>query len=427
MAGVIPLTYTCILISFNNDFGYSDRYGDFPAAQDMYDKCLSKRGEILGFDHLECAESYMDLGRTLFSRGLYDESTDRYLNALHIRESLLGVNHLDTARTYFHIGRLLQEMGDINGALTRMQKCREIQERVLGEYDRETAVTCSYIGLLLGETVTDGAYEQVLQPAQQGLQLAQSARRILEDILEADVGPGHPDTAFSLYVIAVCLKDSNVNEALSMAVRCRMDQTKALGNKHSSLARTHMLLGELFRLKGRHDESKECFEQALEIHESTHPDNHIIIARTCAHLSVAAFSLGQNKEAREMHGKVLSSLRNSGGTLNQPLVLIYTGAGEEYFNGQDYDAAVILFRQGLDVMVAMIGSHHPDLIQGYDAIGLALYNKGDPAGALQEYRRSLALKKEYWREDEVAQATSFINRMTTQWVAQRQDLHPYEQ
>lgn len=389
-----------------------DLYGDFPAAHEMYKKCCDLRQDVLGFDNLDVAEAYTDLGRTLFVQGANDLSMDMYLNALRIQEKLLAKNDLDTARTYFHVGRLLQEMGDFDESMTMMQKCLAIQEEVLGKH-RETAVSYTYVGLLLAESNLEDGFPQ-------GLDAVQKARVILEE----SVGPSHPDSAFCYGALATLLqKCDRLEEALGLIEKCRSIQESVLGDRHPSLAKTYVTTGEIMTRKSRPEEAIKMFRRALDIFESSTGGNHIPIARAYAYMSVTASHLERYREAAEAHENVMRTLEKSPGSLDQDLVLIYSSAGEDLYDKGNHETAVQIFRQGLDVMEAMLGSDHPDLAAGHDAVGLTLYSKGEYRLALEEYKRSLQIKKATLEEDspEVVEMTQLIEGVTTQWLEHRRD------
>lgn len=397
-----------------------DLYGDYAAASDVYRKCLELREAVFGSNHLDVAEAYEDRGRALFSQRSNARSLGFYLKALRIRENILGKTHLQTATTYFRIGVLLQQMGDTDEAMTMMRKCLAIQESERTGDHRDTALTCAYVGLLLGESGKDGAYEQGMQTARKAL-----AR------LKEFAGVDHPDTGFCYGVMASMLQESSLDEAQANAEKCCAIQEIALGIEHPSVAKTYDLLGSILRQKNMQQAAMTRFRQALKIHETTSrsADNQIAMARTCANMSAIAVCLGKIAEARQYHAQVLSALQHSisGLTtvLDQDLIIIYSATGEEFYENKDWDTAIILFRQGLDVMEAMLGTDHPDLAAGHEAVGLAMYNKGDYRGAMQEYERCLSIRRTEMVEDspEVLAITQLVAGATTQWLERKWNRH----
>ena len=345
-----------------------DHYGDFPAAHKMYQKCLLLRQSVQGTDHLDVAEAFTDLGRTLFSCGSFLPSWDMYMEALRIRENH-GGDHLNTAWTYFHVGQLLQELGNMDEAKAMMERCLAIQEH-LGS-DRYAAKTRSHLALLLGDSALD-ANQHV------ALEMAHEAHRILSHL----AGEDHPDTAFCYGVISRILQHINVEEALSLIGQCEAIQERAHGSRHPSLFMTYTLHGDILRLQNSPEYAYEEYCKALDIGSSP-----VSIARTYANMSVVASILKRYDEAVELHDGVLAILEASPHIMDQKLVLIYSSAGEDVFDRREYSLAVVLFRRGMEVMEAMLGKDHPDLAAAHDAVALALYCKGDYAGAYIEYEQ----------------------------------------
>jgi tetratricopeptide (TPR) repeat protein len=378
-----------------------DQYGDYEAAYEMYEKCLSTRRFEQGMDHLDVAEACTDLGRTLFSLGSLLLSRDMYLDALRIREKH-NSDPLNTACTYFHVGKLLREMGDRDEAMIMLRKCLAIQEDVGS--NRDAAKTRSHIALLLGESDN-------VDDMRQGLEMAQNARRVLHV-----PGEGHPDTAFCFCVMATILQHSDIKQALHMIGRCQSIQEKVYGSRHPALEVTYTLHGDILRLDGRLEDALEQYSKALDV--GTSP---LATARTYAKMSVVASLLHRHDEAIERHDDVLRNLESSPQTMDQNLVLIYSSAGEMMFDSNEHDLAAALFRRGMEVMETMLGKDHFDTAVAHEALGATLYNAGDYVGALNEYKRSLTIKRATLGEHspEVLKITQLVAGATTQWLAHR--------
>ncbi|CAB9501659.1 Kinesin light chain [Seminavis robusta] len=385
-----------------------EKYGDLPSAHNMFNKCLSLKVAIQGEAHLDVADACTDLGRTLFSRGMLKSSMEMYLRAMRIRERVGGVD-ADTSSTYFLVGQLLGEMGDSDEAIAEMQKCLAMQEHL--EKHREAAFTRAHIAMLLGESNLEAL-------RQQGLKMARSSLAALEGIWQRK---NHPDIAFCYYVMANSLKESNVEQALLMINQCRTIQESVLGKRHPSLAITYNCHGDILRRQYRLHDAMEQYQNALRVYQETIGSSPVKIARTYANMSVVASFLKSHEEATELHDGALASIESSSEAMDQELVLIYSTAGEELFERNQHDLAVVLFRRGLDVMGAMLGKDHPDLAAGHDAVALTMYSNGDYAGALHEYKRSLNIRKALLEEDspEVVETTQLIRRTTIQILERR--------
>ena len=412
MADAERLSYADFLKQIADVF---DLYGDYAGASDMYSQCLRIRQSARGFNDVKVAEAYEDCGRASSSQGSYASSLDSYLKALRIREKILGKDDLQTAATNFHIGVLLQLMGDTDGALKMLQKCAFVRECKLGKNHRDTALTYSHIGLLLGKSDREGAYCEGLEMTHENLLL-----------LEALAGKHHPDTGFCYGVLATLLLESDLDGALMNAEQCCTIQEEALGRKHPSLGKTYDLLGTILKRKMKPQKALRRFQQALEIHEANtlNADDHLCLARTCANMSVLSFYIGDRAEAKRYHTRVLRALGHSNefDVLDQDLIHVYSTSGEMFYEKGNHEAALFLFRQGLDLMEAMLGKDHPDLAEGHVAVGAALYGKGDYRGALQEYERSLTIRNtDSMQRDtpKVLETTRLIAGITTQWLERR--------
>ena len=412
MADAERLSYADFLKKVADVF---DLYGDYAGASDMYSQCLRIRQSARELNDVKVAEAYDDCGRALSSQGSYASSLDSYLKALRIREKVLGKDDLQTAATNFHIGVLLQQMGDTEEALIMLQKCALVQESKLGKTHRDTALTYSHIGLLLGKRDGGGSYYK-------GLEITHETLQLFKDLL----GEHHPKTGFCYGVLATLLLESDLDGALINAEKCCTIQEEALGRKHPSLGKTYDLLGTILKRQMKPQKALCRFQQALEIHEANaqNADDHLAVAMTSANMSVLSFFLGDRAEAKRFHRRVLRALGDSNGfdVLDQDLILVYSTSGEMFYEKGNHEAAIFLFRQGLDLMEAMLGKDHPDLAEGHEAVGVALYEKGDYRGALQEYERSLTIRNtDVTQRDtpKVLETTRLIAGITTQWLERR--------
>lgn len=400
-------------------------YGDNVEAEKMYRKALTVRSSV-GSGDLDLSESYTDIGKTLFARGLFVQSIDMYLEALRIRRSKLAEDHLETAATYFHIGRLLHEIEDFDKALTMMSRCLAIQEMKLGLSHRDTAVTYAYIGLLLGETTSGGFCED-------GMEVTRKALHIIQHSIGND---NHPDVAFCYFVMGRLLEDYDIDEASAMMTLCCRIQEKVLGSQHPSLAATFSRLGELLQRQGRLRDAVSRFRQALDVLRATHTRLHVSVIRTCANLCVCATLMKDEKGAKKWHDKVITTLQLCPSEHDSKLLRIYSRAGVTCCKSGDRGTAAKLLRRGLDVKEVMLGNDDPSLADGHEAVDQILMTAGiddneciekDDTALLDQYHRALSLRPETKRRTdglEGVDETTLEARTTTQWLENRRNSVP---
>ena len=83
---------------------------------------------ILGIDHAEVADSYVEIGHMLAKRGNYSGAYTQYEWTLMIRENKLGKEHFLAIKSLQDIGLLLQNKGDFKEYEIEYRRALSIQE-----------------------------------------------------------------------------------------------------------------------------------------------------------------------------------------------------------------------------------------------------------------------------------------------------------
>ena len=83
----------------------------------MLHKGLAIRMNALGEDHVDTAESYNNIGSTMYAMNDLEGALAMTERALTVEVKALGEGHPVTALSYNNIGRILYTMGDLDAAL----------------------------------------------------------------------------------------------------------------------------------------------------------------------------------------------------------------------------------------------------------------------------------------------------------------------
>jgi len=101
---------------------------EFDKAEQLLNKALEIREEILGENHHDTATSYNDLANLYDFKGEYDKSEPLYTKALKIREELLGENHPDTAISYNNLALLYELIDEYDKSEPLYEKALKVGE-----------------------------------------------------------------------------------------------------------------------------------------------------------------------------------------------------------------------------------------------------------------------------------------------------------
>ena len=76
-------------------------------------KALAIQESCLGLDHVDVADSYVEIGHMLAKRGDYSAAYSQYSRALMIRENQLGKDNFLVIKSLQDIGLVLQKKGNL--------------------------------------------------------------------------------------------------------------------------------------------------------------------------------------------------------------------------------------------------------------------------------------------------------------------------
>jgi tetratricopeptide (TPR) repeat protein len=240
--------------------------GRYAEAEAMAREVAATRGDVLGREHPDYAESLNNLGSVLLYAS--DSAGARPLleRALAIRRRTLGLRHPLTALTLSNLGLLLKNQGDLAAARPIYEEALEVRRVTLGEDDPMYAVSLLNLAMLHHAEGNPAAARPLLEKAFGVFKgrLGESdphtvatmndlavvldelgdrgeATRLIERVLsliEGRYGRTHPDYAMSLSNLAVMRYDAGdaagARPLLEQVVALRRE---VLGERHSEYAR----------------------------------------------------------------------------------------------------------------------------------------------------------------------------------------------
>lgn len=167
-----------------------------------------------------------------------------------------------------------------------------------------------------------------------------------------------------------------------------------LGEKHPHVAESLQLLGGALRQQGRLDEAQSALEEALAIQRETLGNTHGDVANTLNSLSILASSRQQYataeryvREALEIQGALGQAETASSATMATTLGVALMRMGR-------YEEAGQLLNRALVIHHAILGDHHPAVLNSENALAQLELRRGNTLPALEHSRKAVAIADE---------------------------------
>jgi serine/threonine-protein kinase len=298
---------------------------DLPRAQTHFEKALALRAAALGETHADVAQSLLQLGQLLQSRGHYDLALIHYERALGIyrrnrdqsgiaqalfsmgnapgfpldsnivltRQALAvrarahGPDHPLVAADLLYLGGLMRMKGQLEQAEQHYREALGIWRRALGAEHPSTLRAYTQLGLTLADRGNLDTAEQLF-------------RQILT-LREKSQGPDHADVAATLSNLAsVLFRTGNYAEAETHRRRALAIRGRIYGEQHPSYAEYLAHLSEVLIAKGDLEEGENLRRRELVILENTYGRQHPVVAGSLYHLGLIRLGRGEDQDAERM-------------------------------------------------------------------------------------------------------------------------------
>jgi CHAT domain-containing protein len=317
--------------------------GKYEEAIPLAKQALFIRGEALGKDHPDFAQSLNNLAELYRNQGRYAQAEPLYQRALVIDEKVLGKDHQSVATDLNNLAILYYSQGQYAQAEPLYQRSLAIREKTLG---KDHPVVANSLNNLAALYDRKGKYAQAESLYQRSLV-----------ILEKAMGKDHPEVAIILSNLGALYRNQKKYVAAEyLYQRALTIRKKMLGKDHPVVANSLNNLASLYNSQGKYAESESLYQRALAIREKV---------------------LGQD------HPVVANSLNN--------LALLYSDQGK-------YAQAESLHQRALAIREKVLGQDHPDIATSLDNLALLYASQGKYAQAVEfNYRGSLIEAKELFQ------------------------------
>ena len=320
-------------------------HAQYKQAEELLQKALAVRQQVLEANHPDMARTLNDLGVLYRSTGEYVRAEQLHLEALRIQEQILGRDHPDVAQTQYNLARLYRAQGAYFKAEPFYWQALHIREKALGI--DHPLVAQSYYGL--------AKLYRSLEQYQQAKEICEKALRIQEQHLE----PNNLMIASTLDVLAkICQGQNKLDQAEELNMRALRIRESTLGENHPLVAVIINNLVENYHTQGRYREAEPLIARALHIHEQSFGWEHPYIAYSLNNLA-ENFFLHRKYDQAETYYKEALAIREQKLGVNHPRTAsIYYNLARLYKTIKRYEEAESLYLKAISIRERTFGPNH---------------------------------------------------------------------
>ncbi len=271
-----------------------DALGRRDEAMDLLTQALEIAERTIGRNHPQTATLRSNLALRLHLAGKLDRAEKLYREALAIKERVLSPRHPSLVDALSSLGRLLMDRGAFAEAAPYIERAAAIASESMDENDFHRLAAEINLASLRRESGE--------------LEISERLYRLALRRLIGLVGENHAATARVRSLLAGNLRELHRLEEAEPMARRALDAQRGLAVPPLHLAASAMALGSILVDRGRYDEARPLFDEALDIRRSALPPDSWKVAETELERARWMVSTGRDEDARAELVKALPVL-----------------------------------------------------------------------------------------------------------------------
>lgn len=227
---------------------------------------LNLRRQVLGPDHPELAQGWVELGYTYLHSGQPRRAEAVLVRALELQHRVLGSRHGALEDTLLSLADSLREQGRYEEAMERYREAVELDAFLHGSEDHQDRAT-----LFNNLAVTLGLAGETAEARELFGRTLEIRRRLL--------GEAHPHVAQTQYSLAVLLAEvGDLREAEALLRQAEAALDGILPQDHPARAYSWVALAQVAAQQGRWSDAERRLAPALDLLRDSHPPGHWRVA-----------------------------------------------------------------------------------------------------------------------------------------------------
>ncbi|MDY9926604.1 tetratricopeptide repeat protein [Methanosarcina sp.] len=211
-------------------------------------------------------------------------------------------------------------------------------------------------------------------------------------ILEAELGPQHPDFAAILNDLAELYRHKgDYEKALPLYQRALEINEKILGPQHSDIAATLNNLALIYRYIEDYEKALQFNQRALDIREEVLGSQHPDVAQTLNNLASVYFDIEDYEKALPLYQRALEIVEKVLGPQHPSVAAKLNNLAGIYCQMRNYEKALPLYQRVLEINEKVLGPQHPDVAITLNNFAGLCENMEDYGKASLLYQRALEI------------------------------------
>ena len=355
--------------------------GDFEESLDSYHTALETARSLHDREHTDVAKCLNCLGVVRLQ--LYQEPEDCQKTIDYLVEALGIYKNLDdkngVATVMNNIGRVMIMKDELEKALEIYERVYTIRKELVGTDNLDVAATLFNIGEtfhLLGRV--DEALEMYLKF------LPVATKHLHED---------HPDVVCVLKIIADAFSEQNEYD------RAFEFYHKALNCAKRAYGECHPEVASILNRLGNHQYENRFFQEALICYKEGLKVEQMVYERNDPNLLITIFNIarihqneGELEESLQMYLQGLAIQRASGDEFSLEIAGTLCSIGLLYDHLGELNSALRYYEESLQIRRELLGNGHLTVSSTLNSIGLVYFHHGDTEKALENFEECLRIR-----------------------------------
>ncbi|KAH6986840.1 hypothetical protein EDB80DRAFT_655789 [Ilyonectria destructans] len=341
---------------------YMFTIGNYRAAENLGEKAVKTRVNMLGEEHPDTLSNMADLALTYWNQGRWKEAEELQVRVMETRKNILGEEHPDTLSSMNNLALTYRDQW-------RWKEAEELQVRVM-----ETTKT------MLGEehpaTLTSTVNLASTYRSQGRWKEAEELVVRVIEMMKMVLGEKHPDTLISMANLAsTYTNQGRWKEAEELEVQV-MEMTKTvLGEKHPDTLTSIASLASTYRNQGRWKEAEELQVQVMEMTKTVLGEKHPHTLISMGNLASTYRKQGRWKQAEELEVRVMETMKMVLGEDHPDTLTSIANLALTYWNQGRWKEAEELQVQVMETRKTMLGEEHPDMLSSMNNLASTYRNQ----------------------------------------------------
>ncbi|MDR0563958.1 MAG: DUF3856 domain-containing protein [Azoarcus sp.] len=362
-------------------------------ALDHLEKALDISVKAHGTQHSDSIRIKSEIGFLYMKMKKYAEARETLAQAVELAKGKSD-SKIETVKMYSNLGAIFCQMGEFQESLDWHHKANAIRGRKLDSSSTDPSESCIVKHIISEEIVREAQAGKKLADQQKYSDALIHYNKAVQLSIKKN-GDQHKDTA--QYKNEVGILYLNLKKyADAQAV---LTQAAAIAEKNTDIfasAKIYNNLGAAYYYQGNYKKALVWDEKAFDAIEKSGVSDNVLLTNICdsivsgyEHLNEPGKAGEWRQKAKAIREKAPSTTAAESNSATPESAADIKNTAQTYLEKGDFDDAITLYKQALELEEKTLGYQHPDTIATCDSLAKAYDKKGDYKEALAWYEKVL--------------------------------------